>query len=259
MGLPTGHKACLWWILSSVVVVVVVTATVDNKPADGYLHSGYFWPKTICWQSIRHAPGLYWLVFVIYLLAVLNSLYGIIRSMCVRRNCGCKRIDGIFSFGTTMMGVGLLFISVAAANLSDVVQGYFIGMCMIQVTIDALRGIIRCKPKNFFVVVCALLSFQISAAFGIAMLDSYRPLNQLNCAYFFIGILIVTPFVTLASVYENYKVAGFIGALLQVVFCGLSYRIANQVADVNKEQNIAFLATAVINFLLVNIAKIVLP
>lgn len=281
MGHPAGRKGSLRWsfgtferghlALLSVVVVVTapsscVNATVDNHPADGYLHSGYFWPKTLYWHGIRHPPGIYWFVYFFFLEAALLSIIGsVVNSQSDASpdpdDSGVDLFEGIteflFAMVSATLGSGLLFISVAATNLSDVVQGYLIGMCIVQVLVDTLRSTIRCKPENFYVVFFTVVSFQASAAFGIALLDSYRPLNQLNAAYSVLGV-IVTVLTTLASVAEKrrLKVVGFVAGLLQMVFCIAAFVIANQVADVNKSQTMAFLITALVNNLIVTFIEL---
>lgn len=49
MGFPTGGKAWLRWC-TLLSVVVVTTATVENKPTDRFLNSGY-WSGTLAWHS----------------------------------------------------------------------------------------------------------------------------------------------------------------------------------------------------------------
>lgn len=261
-----------WLALLSVVVVAAtssscVSATVENHPADGYLHSGYFWPKTVYWRGIRHPPGIYWFVYFFFLIATAFSISGSLSNWAIRSISA--KVDEedeyffdistgfLFALVTLLLGSGLLFVSVAAANLSDVVQAYMIGMCIIQLLVDTVRSTISCKFENFYAVYFTVLSFQVSSVFGIALLDSYRPLNQLNAAYTSTGGLVAI-LITVASVgrTKRYKVVGFVAGLLQMVFCVAAFFVANRVDDVNKTQTTTFLVTVLVNFLLVSLISL---
>lgn len=238
-------------MLSAVVVLPTlpfVSAVFSNRPVDGFAQSGRFWPKTIIWGAIRHPPGIYWLVYVIFACATPNAIG---QSLL---NVGFIFPKGYISIVVTgALGYGLVLIGIGANMLADVVQSYLIGMCMIQVLVDMLRSEFN-KSESIWVSYMVIECFQGTSVLAIALLDSYRPLNQLNCAYSVGAVFIAVVMAIVSTKHLKYgNSLGLAGGSLQMIFCIAAYIIALQVEGTNNSQMLAFLLTAACGFVLVSL------
>ncbi|CAM6096414.1 unnamed protein product [Calypogeia fissa] len=229
---------------SAAGMMLPVDARTGNRPADGFEHSGYAWPKTVLWHSIRFAPGSLWFFYYFLDTALFMSFVLFCSLALVVEDLEVNKIVTesrkiLLACQAAILGAGLLYLSLSVTTLSDVMEAYLAGMVAVQVVLATPR--IR---DNRLVRLMSMSAFQLSAVLGIAMLDSYHPLNVLNLVYSFMWPIMTTIFYYTERLPFNKRCAwDMLVTFIQMVFSIAAFLIARRVEGTHQGPMLAILVT----------------
>lgn len=257
----------LWFLLAASQWLSCDAGETENREIRGYKHSGRFWPKTILWPGIRSSPGVLWFFFFFFVMA---TTYAWILLLFDVATSGVKESPesetatkvvgevrgGLEALMQAQLATGLLYVSLSVTQLSDAMEAYLVGLCSIQLLLDAGRPR---KPDNVFAAFVTLLAFVTSAVLAIAMLDSFRALNVLNVCYSTVGVVPIMISLCLAPLRPGNgakKIFGFIASLWHFAFLIAAFLVAEGVKGTHRSPMLTFLCVSGINLLLVTLAHL---